>query len=330
MDRFRKFVDPFVISLQRTNDTDAPGRNCPVHYRYSASTLDRAPELYADALYIVGGLYGNVPALERVLQMPSTERGMTQLVFNGDFNWFNVDPESFARINEAVLQHPALRGNVETELATDDDAPGCGCAYPDWVPDDVVQRSNQIMRILRSAARNFVALRGRLAALPMHRVAQVGNVKIAVVHGDAESLAGWSFAYEKLSSSADDTKLKKCFEAAGAPLIASTHTCLPVVKCVALPDGPGAIVNNGSAGMPNFKGTSYGLVTRIATYPAPRHASCFGVRVRGLYVDLIKVEYDQTRWLQLFEKNWPRASVAYLSYFDRIVNGPDFSGPVGI
>ena len=37
-----------------------PGRTCPVSYRYSARVFDRAPEIVAETLYVVGGLYGNV------------------------------------------------------------------------------------------------------------------------------------------------------------------------------------------------------------------------------------------------------------------------------
>ena len=48
--------------------------------------------------------------------MVSIEPG-AKLVFNGDFNWFNADAMAFEGINRVVLQHVALRGNVETELA---------------------------------------------------------------------------------------------------------------------------------------------------------------------------------------------------------------------
>lgn len=308
---------------------EVPGRSCPLHYRYSPTVLNRPPEIHADVLYVVGGLYGNVPALDRLLAMRAAERGAARLVFNGDFNWFNIDPASFTRINEAVLRHDAVRGNVETELAADDEAFGCGCGYPDWVADDVVENSNRIMHALCTTARGFDALRRRLAALPMHRVARVGSTKIAIVHGDGDSLAGWSFAQEVLSAATDDASLKECFKAAGVQLFASTHTCLPVVKAVPLPDGPGAVVNNGAAGMPNLNGTSFGLITRIALHPAA-HPSVFGMRLRDVHVDLLKVDYDQSEWLERFRQNWPIGSPAYSSYFNRVVNGPDFSGPISV
>jgi hypothetical protein len=151
-----------------------------------------------DVLYAVGGLYGHEAALHAVLRLFEAERGRKALVFNGDFHWFDADPATFDRIQQAVLAHTALRGNVETELANPHPASdaGCGCAYPDWVGDGVVERSNRILQRLWTAATD--AHRRQLAALPMALTAQVGGLRVGVVHGDAESLAGWGFAQEHL------------------------------------------------------------------------------------------------------------------------------------
>ena len=112
---------------------------CPLHYRYAPSVFARAADLQADTLYVVGGVYGNRRALETVLGLRAKERGSTALRFSGDFNWFNSDDEGFEAINTAVLSHRALRGNVETEVASDDANGGCGCGYPDSVPEaDVI------------------------------------------------------------------------------------------------------------------------------------------------------------------------------------------------
>ena len=43
-----------------------PGRSCPTSYRYSPRVFDRLPDLVADTIYVVGGLYGNVEALAAV------------------------------------------------------------------------------------------------------------------------------------------------------------------------------------------------------------------------------------------------------------------------
>src|ERR1700704_2122219 len=157
-----------------------PGRSCPRHYRSSPAVFSRAADLKAQSLYIVGGLYGNPFALETVLAMARRERAA--LVFNGDFNWFNADPEEFESVNEAVLRHLALRGNVETEIAGEDSGAGCGCAYPEWVGDAEVERSNEILGRLRGTARGFPQLRARLGGLPMHLVAEIGGLRVGIVH----------------------------------------------------------------------------------------------------------------------------------------------------
>ena len=293
---------------------DAPGRNCPLAYRYSPEVFRRPAEFEAETLYAIGGLYGNAFALAAILELAAQESSAPTLVFNGDFNWFDVDPGGFAALNAAVLGHVALRGNVETEVAHDGDEAGCGCAYPEYVGDADVERSNAILGRLRATARGFPDLRARLGALPMHAVAAVGGVRIAIVHGDAWSLAGWRFAQESLAAEA----IGRAFDAAGVSVFASSHTCLPVMHRSA----DGVIANNGAAGMPNFRGTRYGLVTRIAT--APRADALYGERVGPVVVEALAVRYDHARWLAHFDRVWPAGSPAAVSYRKRITDGPGY------
>jgi len=302
-----------------------PGRHCPLHYRYTPAALARPADFRAETLYVVGGLYGNRPALDAVLTLCEREAGPVTLVFNGDFNWFNVDPGSFVAINETVLQYRVLRGNVETELASDDPAAGCGCAYPEWVDAAVVARSNAIMRQLQSVARDFPDLCARLAAAPMHRVAAVGDLRVGIVHGDAESLAGWRFSQEALDDHTQDAWLSAAFEQARVRIFACSHTCLPVLRRIELPTGTGIVVNNGAAGMPNFRGTRHGLITRIATRPARGGESLYGVCVDDVHIDALPLCYDPAAWEQAFLANWPVGSPAYESYYSRIVQGPDYA-----
>ena len=105
---------------------EGPGRACPVSYRYGARALRAQPSIEAETLYVAGGLYGNPFALEALLAVVAGDPG-AKLVFNGDFNWFDVDAEDFRRVNETVLAHHATRGNVETELAQPAKDAGCGC-----------------------------------------------------------------------------------------------------------------------------------------------------------------------------------------------------------
>jgi hypothetical protein len=308
------------------------GRICPASYSYSPSCFARPPELQAEVLYVVGGLYGNRFALAEIEKMAECETGDTQIVFNGDYHWFDADVETFAYIDMTVARHAALRGNVETELAGDDDTNGCGCAYPETVPDDDVERSNAILDRLRSAARQVEALkpntRARLAALPMHLVAEVGGARIGIVHGDAWALAGWRFAHDSLHSVEREPALSAVLEQAALDGFASTHTCLPALKLFDTPLGERFVVNNGAAGMPNFTNTRYGVITRLATLPVPRAlaaARLYGADVAGVYVDALAVRFDTAAWDDEFERLWPTHSPASVSYLHRILNGPDFS-----
>jgi len=295
-----------------------PGRSCPRHYRYPPAVFARAADLRAQSLYIVGGLYGNRFALEAVLAMARRE-GAT-LVFNGDFNWFNVDPAAFEGVNETVLEHAALRGNVETEIAGEDSGAGCGCAYPQWVGEAEVERSNEILTRLRGTAGAYPELRGRLAVLPMHLVAEIAGLRIGVVHGDAESLAGWQFSQEALRERPE--RAGALLAGSGVDVFACTHTCLPVIQEFDAPRGKALIVNNGAAGMPNFRDTRFGLATRIAGTPSAQ--ALYGARLGAAVVEAVPVRYDHEAWIAEFDRAWPAGSPAALSYRKRIASGPDY------
>ncbi len=299
---------------------DAPGRNCPLAYRYSPAAFRRRAEIEAETLYVIGGLYGNPFALDAVLELAAAEPAAPRLVFNGDFNWFDAEPAGFAALNTRVLEHFALRGNVETELAADDDAAGCGCAYPEWVGEAEVARSNAIEARLRETARAFPELRARLGALPMHAVAAVGDTRVAIVHGDAWSLSGWAFSQERLRE--DPGAAASAFDAAAVRVFACTHTCLPVLQVLASARGSVVIANNGAAGMPNFRGTRFGLITRISV--EPRADALYGEWLGPVFVETLAVRYAHDRWLAQFDALWPAGSPAAASYRRRIVEGPAY------
>ena len=324
--------DPTASAADPT-PVSAPGRSCPLHYRYAPAAFARTAEIDCDTLYVVGGLYGNEPALAAVLDLFERERGRKRLVFNGDFNWFDTDPLAFRRLNETVLRFDALRGNVETEIAADDsgdDDAGCGCAYPDWVDDGVVERSNRILQRLRATARGCPDLRARLAALPMHLRADVGGLRVAIVHGDAESLAGWGFAQEHLQQAAQRRRVRGWFDAAQVDAFACSHTCLPVFHRLPMAGRRVApvVLNNGAAGMPNFSGDSAGLLTRIATTPFADRTGDerrFGIDAGdfgGVFVDALAVDAASPGWQQQFLAQWPAGSDAHRSYWQRITQGP--------
>lgn len=312
----------------------APGRSCPLHYRYRPEdfAVEATAHLQAlDVLYVVGGLYGNELALARVLDLFDRERGRKRLVFNGDFHWFDADPATFARVQRGVLAHQALRGNVETELAApaaaDGDDPDCGCAYPDWVGDGVVERSNRILGRLREVA--DAPQRAELLALPMWLRADVGALRLGLVHGDATSLAGWGFAQEHLRDIDHRAEVARWLDRARVDAFACTHTCLPVFQAVHGLAGRGAgrwILNNGAAGMPNFRGDPSGLFTRIAVEPTVGSHRRFGVALgSGVVAEAVAIDIDAAVWRARFQALWPEGSDAHTSYIDRIEQGPDYA-----
>jgi hypothetical protein len=316
---------------------------CPADYGYAPEALSLAPELEAETLYVVGGLYGNPEALEALLALRAREEahgGPVTLVFNGDFHWFDVQPAVFGRIGAAVAAHVALRGNVEAELARPGGSMDCGCSYPDYVEPGVPERSNAIFVRLAQTASACPGQREALAALPLYRVARVGGRRIAILHGDPESLAGWSLAEEALAGldgqasagcmpgAAPETPLSRIeawFRRAEVDAFATTHTCLPFARDFTVDGMMRLIINNGSAGMPNFRGRHCGLLTRISARPARPVGSLYGCSVAGVRYDALPIAYDHERWLQRFAADWPPGSPAHASYLRRIVDGPDYT-----
>jgi len=296
-----------------------PGRTCPLSYRYAPEAIGAAAALHAETLWIAGGLYGNPFALRALLDAYDADRGSKALVFNGDFHWFDVDPADFRQVNQTVLAFHALRGNVETEIAAPGEGAGCGCAYPEWVGEATVEHSNRIIERLQATARSCGIGLARLAALPMHLAARVGDATIGIVHGDAASLAGWGFSQEALATPGGYAAAAGAFAEAGVRVFASSHTCLPVLQRF---ENGAVLVNNGAAGMPNFRGTTWGLASRISLRPCTE--ALYSARCGSVFVEAIALRYDNRAWQERFLAQWERGSDAHSSYWERITHGPRY------
>ena len=160
--------------------------------------------------------------------------------------------------------------------------------------------------------------------MPLFAVAQVGAIRVGIVHGDADSLAGWGFSQEALATPEGLAAACDAFATAGVGVIASSHTCLPVLQRIANGSRDSVLINNGAAGMPNFRATSYGLVTRISVH-APSVEAIYGVSVEGAHVHAIPVRYDTAAWKRRFLQQWPSGSDAHVSYYGRICDGPAYA-----
>lgn len=291
---------------------------CPADYRTDPADLARVPDLVAETVYAVGGLYGNAFALDAIEALAAAEPSPVTIVLNGDAHWFDAEPETFRQLDARLARYPAIAGNIEFELARDLDAgAGCGCAYPPHVGDYVVERSNSILLQLKAAIAGHSPALARFKAMPKTLVAEVGGARVGIVHGDPTSLAGWRFAAEALDDPASSAWLESIRGASGIEVFASTHTCGAVMRDIRLPSGRLVVANNGAAGMGNFEADRRGLLTRISTRPSP-HAVLYGVRCGAVHVDALSVAFDLEAFVRQFDAIWPQGSPAELSYRKRI------------
>ncbi|WP_372965397.1 metallophosphoesterase [Marinobacter sp.] len=303
--------------------TDSLGRSCPLAYRYNPAALCQHPSpITEDVLYIVGGLYGNPYALDQIEQMALVEerRGYSvKLIFNGDFNWFNASDSLYRGINSRVLGHTASLGNVEYELAESSDGAGCGCAYPDFVDQETVDRSNSMMKRLQAIADRHPDIQDHLSSLPKYRCLMYGELKILVLHGDPESLAGWGLARESFATG-NPLIVREWLRNTGADVIVCTHTCQPLLWAAEVDGQARTVINNGSAGMGNLQGNPHGLMTRIAYSPSGIKPIA-SVDNRNVHISLLPVVFDIEAWVSLFDQLWPAGSDAAVSYRHRITAG---------
>lgn len=312
----------------------AAGRFCPPDYRISPDTYNALEPHSADVLYVAGGLYGNTEALAEIerlyaLDVSAVGADRCDLVFNGDFHWFDASIEAFAEIHQRTSAFYRLRGNVETELARENDsAAGCGCAYPDSVSDQDVAWSNQIIALLATVGRQAIGADAMqaMSKLPVTAKWQVADCAVAITHGDHESLAGWSFAQDRLAQTWADG-LADQMQAWNIDIFACSHTCLPVAQSYEQASRAYAVVNNGAAGLANARGMAGGIVTRIARsgVAKPPVEPLYSARIGSCEVSALPVNQDETSWQQKFLSIWPEHSAAHSAYFARIVHGPDYS-----
>jgi hypothetical protein len=111
------------------------------------------------------------------------------------------------------------------------------------------------------------------------------------------------------------------FHRADVSVLASTHTGLPYAQ--ATPDGPGRrlVINNGAAGLPNFAGTIYGVITRLSGDLRPPAESLYGITIGTLRCDALPVRFGLHQWRARFLAQWPPGSPGHRSYFSRITRG---------
>jgi hypothetical protein len=313
----------------------APGRSCPLSYRYRPQDLAAPATLAAQTVFVVGCLYGNVAALTAVVARAAQEDPPAKVIFNGDFHFLDVDGDDFRAVGTVVAAHAATLGNVEAELLTESDEAGCGCGYPEYIDDATVDRSNAVVAALRETGRRDPALVQLLAGLPRHLTIDVGGTRVGVVHGDPESLAGWGLALEALEPG--DAEVRRRVGWRGTPttpamvadwlrqaevrVLACTHTGLPYAQDYDVDGRRHLVVNNGAAGLPNFSDRAEGMMTRLSAQTSPAPDSLYGMTLDNLRCDAVPLRYDTVAWGRQFEAAWPAGSPAHTSYAGRVRHG---------
>ncbi|KAJ8609247.1 hypothetical protein CTAYLR_008066 [Chrysophaeum taylorii] len=298
------------------------GLACAAEYIEGAEILADSADQRAQVLYAVGGLYGNHVALDALEGLVRSDPNDARVVLNGDFNFFNASRASFELVNTRIraLGWTPTAGNIERELAAN--GAGCGCAYPPQVPAEVGIRAAEIVARLQAAAADSEHLEW-LGRLPGRSTWSVGASRIAVIHGDPDCLNGWALAAESLTDIWGTTPprlVDEYFDRSNVDVIAATHTCLAYLY-----GDERLVVNNGSAGMANFRDETYGVVTRIAApdaEPLPEPAALYAATLpTGTKVEAIPLLFDVSEWIDHFLRIWPPGSPAHVSYFDRIQRG---------
>jgi len=233
-----------------------------------------------------------------------------------------------------VRAHHATQGNIEYALTVADDAFGCGCDYPGYVPDAVVAGSDAVVARLRTVT----AAPGDcpwLAGLPRYLTVAVCGHRVGIVHGDPENLAGWRLALEAVEPQRPHIRdrtgftgtpttagqVLDWFRRAGVEALCCTHTGLPYAQDFRHPAGRYLVANNGCAGLPGFAGRRHGVLTRLSVLPGVPGDSLYGLTMAGLRFDALPVEYDHGRWVAHFLGTWPPGSPAHRNYHHRIEHG---------
>ncbi len=293
------------------------GRSCPADYALPPKLFEAEPCGHCDTLYVAGGIYGNPEAL-KTLALLADEENASLVVVNGDMHWFDKTAQDFIHTERLAEPYIKLIGNVEAELRRETDiGAGCGCAYPDCVSQEAVERSNLIHRELKEALAFLPEYKAALARRPGVAVVEVGKQRVAISHGDEQFLAGWECSRESLAEAGRQTELARWMSERRIDVLATTHTCAPA----ALAWGHGAVINNGAAGMPNFKGQFGGLITRIAALP--HQDALYRGKVGGLYIEALPLRYDHEAFIRWFDDLWPQGSPGEVSYRERIVQGTE-------
>jgi diadenosine tetraphosphatase ApaH/serine/threonine PP2A family protein phosphatase len=221
-----------------------------------------------ERLALMGGAYGNVPALKACID-DAKRHGCELLIFLGDATGCCGHSDEVLELLRRHFQ-VLIQGNHEEEAIAGSDV--CGCGYGD--PDDEKFGCMAHQYAMASLSESW---RAWMSTWPKQALLEIGSAKLLLCHGSPERVNG--FLYE---SELDDNRLTVWLEKHSAAALACTHTGLPWLR--QLPEGRLAL-NCGTVGKPDNDGD-----------PAVHYAFLRASAQRQWIATIRRVEYDHRAW----------------------------------
>jgi diadenosine tetraphosphatase ApaH/serine/threonine PP2A family protein phosphatase len=222
----------------------------------------------------MGGIYGNVPALQACLQ-DAREQQCESLLFLGDAIGFCGHSDE---VIDLIRQHfdTLIAGNHELEAAAGSNACGCGYASPEDERLSSIAAQRSLIDLSQSN-------REWLKTLPHDAIINTAAGRILLCHGSLDRINEFLF-----ESALDEQRLLGWLEQYEAVGFICTHSGLPWIRH--LKDGQFA-ANCGVVGKPDNDGdpaVHYLIVTLTA----------------GSVEDIViqRVEYDYLDWSNTLER----------------------------
>jgi len=220
----------------------------------------------------MGGIYGNVPALEACLA-DAHSQGVGLYAFLGDMTGCcGHSDETIAKVRQQF--QVVIAGNHEQKAA--EGALVCGCGYSN--PDDEKYGCLAHQYAMDSLSEEH---RAWLQTLPDGALIETSQGKLLLCHGSPDQTN--EFLYE---SQLDNTRIEKWLDEFGAIGLGCTHTGIPWVWHL---NDQRFAVNCGVVGKSDHDGDP------AVHYALLRQRDC------GFDVEIRRVVYDQESWAQQLE-----------------------------
>ena len=305
-----------------------PGRSCPTAYRYAPRALrPRAGRRGRDAL-VVGGLYGNVEALDEVARHGGARaRRRRRSSSTATSTGSTRPPDDFRRVagRGAAPCRPARQrgdGDRRRGLA----APAAAAPIPLDVSD--AGRRRAPTRSWRGCARRrarFPAARRALAALPMHargargRGARGHRARRRVLAGRLGVRAG-----RPRRPRPSPLARQRVRGMRGVDVFASSHTCLPALRAFDFGHGRGGGRQQRRGGHAELRRRALRRDHAHLGAPAPG-TPCTARGWPAFSSTRSPCATTRPPGRARFIASWPAGSAAHDSYFRRIAHGPGFA-----